>query len=392
MKTWTAATCWQLALSSSPCQQIQLRFSADEDTEDTVVGRLKYQLNKHRIRSDNIPKTKARRERRLQPLQKQSKMTALPHQHHLGDINVVLVITIIYSTKWQDRLWWPLLPASAVSEPMIVPIELQLMLCPPKDEGHISPGIHGPTRAAPSRKSGMLLRRAAATLQSRAELLNPCEGDKSDEVADLRCTDGWLRTTSTERHKCLSSLVGRVLVTDSTPGSISHAHFVVGTAEDYVKEKNISLGPVFPGTRAHMDKIHRGSQHRAPRKRQDCEGTQLSRSEAEVLVSQSRRRNNQACVQYRARAALAKTRFKSEDKHAAEILHNKRYGSGQRSQGCMRQQPCALNSEQPQLLLGQPILVVFQRHACGCLTRLLLRGATLTRYQMRAEPQSHGRH
>ena len=51
----------ELALSSSLFQQIQLRFSADEDTEDTVVGRLKYQLNKHRIRSDNIPKTKARR-------------------------------------------------------------------------------------------------------------------------------------------------------------------------------------------------------------------------------------------------------------------------------------------------------------------------------------------
>ena len=95
MKTWTAATCWQLALSSSPCQQIQLRFSADEDTEDTVVGRLKYRLNKYRIRTDNIPKTKARRKRRLQPLQVQSKTTALPHQHHLGDINVVLVITII---------------------------------------------------------------------------------------------------------------------------------------------------------------------------------------------------------------------------------------------------------------------------------------------------------
>ena len=28
---------------------------------------------------------------------------------------------------------------------------------------------------------------------------------------------------------------------------------------------------------------------------------------------------HQACVQYRARAALAKTRFRSEDKHAAEI-------------------------------------------------------------------------
>ena len=104
----------------------------------------------------------------------------------------------------------------------------------------------------------MLQRRTAAIFQSKAVLLNPVEGDRSDEVADLRCTDGWLRTTPTERRECLSSLVGCVLVTDSTPGSISHAHFVVGTAEDYVKEKNISLGPVFPGTRAHMDKIPQG--------------------------------------------------------------------------------------------------------------------------------------
>ena len=149
----------------------------------------------------------------------------------------VLVITIIYSTKWQDRLWWPLLPASAVSEPMIVPIELQSMLCPPKDEGHISPGIHGPTRVAPSLRSGMLLRRAAATLQSRAELLNPCEGDKSDEVADLRCTDGWLRTTSTERHECLSSLVGCVLATNSTPGSISQQTALNVTANHPARAK-----------------------------------------------------------------------------------------------------------------------------------------------------------
>ena len=143
-----------------------------------------------------------------------------------------------------------------------------------------------PPRAAPSRKSGMLQRRAAAIFQSKAVLLNPVEGDRSDEVADLRCTDGWLRTTPTERRECLSSLVGRVLVTDSTPGSISHAHLLAGMAADYVKEKNISLGPVFPGTRAHMDKIPQGEP--APRTQKDTgmRGTQPSESEAEVLVSQ----------------------------------------------------------------------------------------------------------
>ena len=56
----------------------------------------------------------------------------------------------------------------------------------------------------------------------------------------------------------MSSLVGRVLVTYSTPGSISRAHCLAAMVADYVEEKNISLGPVFPGTRAHMDKIPQG--------------------------------------------------------------------------------------------------------------------------------------
>ena len=281
--------------------------------------------------------------RRLQPLQKQLKMSALPHQHHLGDINVVLVITIIYSTKWQDRLWWPLLPAGAVSEPMIVPIELQLMLCPPKDEGHISPGIHGPTRAAPSRKSGMLLRRAAAILQSKAELLNPFEGDKSDEVADLRCTDGWLRTTSTERHECLSSLVGCVLVTDSTPGSISHAHFVVGTAEDYVKEKNISLGPVFPGTRAHMDKIPQGEPAPRTQKEQACEGTHR-RVRSRGIGQQVGGGAIKLAFSAEPRQRWPE-KVRSEGKHAAKAAQEIRFWTD--IQGCMRQQPCAWSSKQP---------------------------------------------
>ena len=42
--------------------------------------------------------------RRLQPLQKRLKMSAFPHQHHLADINGALVITIMYSIKWLDRL------------------------------------------------------------------------------------------------------------------------------------------------------------------------------------------------------------------------------------------------------------------------------------------------
>ena len=57
--------------------------------------------------------------------------------------------------------------------------------------------------------------------------------------------------TSTEQLVFVSSLVGRVLVTNSMPGSISHAHFLAAMVAEYVKKKDISLGPVFPGTPAH---------------------------------------------------------------------------------------------------------------------------------------------
>ena len=42
--------------------------------------------------------------RRLQPLQEQLKMSAVPHQHYLVDISVALVITTMHFTKWQDNM------------------------------------------------------------------------------------------------------------------------------------------------------------------------------------------------------------------------------------------------------------------------------------------------
>ena len=98
----------------------------------------------------------------------------------------------------------------------------------------------------------------------------PFEADKDEKGAVLKYTDTWLRTTSTERRECVSSLVGRALVTDSTPGSTSHAHFLAAMVADYVKEKSINFEPVFPGTPAHMGKSHRGSQHRASRRSRDA--------------------------------------------------------------------------------------------------------------------------
>ena len=40
-----------------------------------------------------------------------------------------------------DRPWWITLPSNTVSEFMIAPTRLQLMLCPPENEGHIPPVI-----------------------------------------------------------------------------------------------------------------------------------------------------------------------------------------------------------------------------------------------------------
>ena len=51
-----------------------------------------------------LPLQREELNRRLQPLQKQMKMSAVPHPHYLVDTSVTLVITIMYLTKWQDNM------------------------------------------------------------------------------------------------------------------------------------------------------------------------------------------------------------------------------------------------------------------------------------------------
>ena len=41
---------------------------------------------------------------RVQPLQKQMKMSVVPHPHYLVNTSVTLVITIMYLNEWQDKL------------------------------------------------------------------------------------------------------------------------------------------------------------------------------------------------------------------------------------------------------------------------------------------------
>ena len=214
------------------------------------------------------------------------------------------------------------MPANAVSELMMVPIGLQLMLCPPKDEGHIPPVICGSLLRHLPEGAVCCGIRAAERFQSKAEFLNPFEGDKSEEVAVLKYIDAWSRMTSIEQLEYVSSLVGRVLVTDSTPGNISHAHFLAAMVADYVKEKNVVLGPVFPGTPAHIDQIL----HVKPAPRtQKIAGM---RGNTAVKIKKQRhwsakigRRINQASVQNRAKGkSLPKARLKPEDEHAVEMV------------------------------------------------------------------------
>ena len=111
-----------------------------------------------------------------------------------------------------DRSWWTFLPANAVSELMMVPIGLQLELCPPQGEGHIPPVIFGSLLQHLPEKAVCCGTRAAERFQSEAEFLNPFEGSENDEVAVLKYIDAWSRMTSTEQLEYASSLVGRVLV------------------------------------------------------------------------------------------------------------------------------------------------------------------------------------
>ena len=52
----------------------------------------------------------------------------------------------------------------------------------------------------------------------------------------MQYMEAWLKMPSTARLKCVSALVGRVLVTDSMPGKISHVHFLAAMVADYVKK------------------------------------------------------------------------------------------------------------------------------------------------------------
>ena len=139
-----------------------------------------------------------------------------------------------------DRSWWTTLPANTVSELMMVPIGLQLMLCPPKDEGHIPPVICAFFLQQLPEGAVCCGTKAAEKFQAEAKFLNPFEHDKpeagNEEAAVMQYMEAWLKMPSTARLKCVSALVGRVLVTDSMPGKISHVHFLAAMVADYVKK------------------------------------------------------------------------------------------------------------------------------------------------------------
>ncbi len=144
----------------------------------------------------------------------------------------------------EDRLWWTTLTADTVSGTMMVPIGLQLMLCPARDKGHIPPVICAPFLQQLPEGAACCDTRATEKFQTEAKFLTPFEGDSpaagNEEVAAMRYMDAWLRTTSTERLECVSSLASRMLVTDSMLGNTSYVYFLAAMVADYIR-KNLSI-------------------------------------------------------------------------------------------------------------------------------------------------------
>ena len=75
-------------------------------TEDTLFSAAWSEQNRASPRRQRRVFTQTVQEMtsRSQPQQNRLKMSAVPHQHNLGDINVALVITIMFLIRWQDNM------------------------------------------------------------------------------------------------------------------------------------------------------------------------------------------------------------------------------------------------------------------------------------------------
>ena len=139
-----------------------------------------------------------------------------------------------------DRSWWITLPPNTVSEFMMVPIGLQIMLCPPESEGHVPPVLSASFLQQLPEGAVCCGTKAAQRFQAEAKFLNPFESnDTAVEVeafAVMQYIEAWLKLTSTEQLECVSALVGRVLVTDSMPGKLNHVHFLAAMVADHVRK------------------------------------------------------------------------------------------------------------------------------------------------------------
>ena len=152
-----------------------------------------------------------------------------------------------------DKSWWTTLPAETVSELTMVPIGIRLMPCPPKNERHIPPVLCASCLQQLPEGAVRCGTRAAQKLQAEAKFVNPFEGDILAAGTVMMYIDSWLRMTSTEQLECVSSLGGRVLITDSMPDNISHAHFLAAMVVDHAKKEKVVV------TSAHMAQIpHEG--------------------------------------------------------------------------------------------------------------------------------------
>ena len=188
-----------------------------------------------------------------------------------------------------DRSWWTPLPASAASELTMAPIGLQLMLCLPRDEGHISPVIYGTILHHLSKRSACCGIRTAERWQSKAAFLNPFEDDKrrgscNPEIHNCMVTHDIYRTT-------------RVCELAGWPrsGNKQHCQEASATHASWqpwlrtTSRRRTLAWDQFSEISTHINPIPHAEPAPRTQKVQECEGTQLSRSRSRSIGQPSRK-------------------------------------------------------------------------------------------------------
>ena len=129
----------------------------------------------------------------------------------------------------------------------MVPIGLQLSLRPPKSKGHIPPVICEFVLQQLPANAVCCGTKVVQVSQAEAKSLNLLGSGRHAEdgegVAVMQYTGSWLKMTPAELLGCVNAVVGSVLVADSMPGEVSHAHSLAAMIEHHFREVQSSPQP-----------------------------------------------------------------------------------------------------------------------------------------------------